>query len=432
MDGDKVIENGVVVVEDNRIESVGKSGEVRIPSDAEIIDLKGKTLMPGIVDVHAHIGNFRNGLSPQQQWEYFANLAYGVTTAHDPSSDTEMVFSHSEAVKAGNMIGPRIFSTGTILYGAEGEFKAVINDLEDAKSAIRRTKAFGAFSVKSYNQPRRNQRQQVIKAARDLQVMVMPEGGSTFTHNMSMIMDGHTGIEHNIPIFPVYKDVKTLWDESNTGYTPTLVVNYGSVSGEYYWYQNTNVWEKERLLNFTPRGMVDARSRHRKMIPQEEYEAGHIASAETAKNLLREGVNVNLGAHGQLQGLGAHWELWMMKQGGMTNMEALRVATMNGARYIGMDHALGSIEEGKLADIIVIDGNPLEDIRVTENVTHTMINGRLFDASTMNQIAPVKKERLPFWWEQEGYPTNFDWHAQSKAHGRMQCSCGHQIQYLKD
>lgn len=432
MDGDKVIENGVVVVEDNRIESVGKSGEVRISSGAKIIDLKGKTLMPGIVDVHAHIGNFRNGLSPQQQWEYFANLAYGVTTAHDPSSDTEMVFSHSEAVKAGNMIGPRIFSTGTILYGAEGEFKAEINDLEDAKSAIRRTKAFGAFSVKSYNQPRRNQRQQVLKAARDLEVMVMPEGGSTFTHNMSMIMDGHTGIEHNIPIYPVYKDVKKLWSESNTGYTPTLVVNYGSVSGEYYWYQNTKVWEKERLLNFTPRGIVDARSRHRKMAPQEEYEAGHIASAASAKSLLREGVNVNLGAHGQLQGLGAHWELWMMKQGGMTNMEALRVATMNGARYIGMDHALGSIEEGKLADLIVIDGNPLEDIRATENITHTMINGRLYDAATMNQIAPVEKERLPFWWEKQGYPTNFDWHAQSKVHGHMQCSCGHQIQYLKD
>src|SRR5699024_84590 len=175
MKDDKVIENGTVIVRGSRIESVGTSAEVEIPAGAKVIDVEGKTVMPGIVDVHAHIGNFREGLSPQQQWEYFANLAYGVTTAHDPSSNTEMVFSHSEAIKAGNMVGPRIFSTGTILYGAEGEMKAVVNNYEDAKSALERTKAFGAFSVKSYNQPRREQRQQIIKAARELEMMVMPE-----------------------------------------------------------------------------------------------------------------------------------------------------------------------------------------------------------------------------------------------------------------
>ncbi|WP_372639119.1 amidohydrolase family protein, partial [Fodinibius sp.] len=426
MNGNEVIQNGTVLVRGNRISEVGPAAGVEVPGHAEVIDAEGKTVMPGIVDVHAHIGNFREGLSPRQQWEYFANLAYGVTTAHDPSSNTEMVFSHAEAVRAGHMTGPRIFSTGRILYGAEGEYKAVVNSLEDARSAIERTKAFGAFSVKSYNQPRRDQRQQVIKAARELGVMVMPEGGSTFTHNMSMIMDGHTGIEHNIPIFPVYRDVQELWRASDTGYTPTLVVNYGSVSGEYYWYQNTRVWEKERLLNFTPRGIVDARSRHRKMIPQEEYENGHMLSAATAKNLLREGVNVNLGAHGQLQGLGAHWELWMMHQGGMTELEALEVATINGARYIGMDHELGSIEEGKLADLIVIDGNPLEDIRSTEQVAYTMVNGRLYDSATMNEIGNHPGKRLPFWWEREGYPAGFDWHAQTGGHSRVQCSCGYQ------
>ncbi len=322
------------------------------------------------------------------------------------------------------MIGPRIFSTGRILYGAEAEFKAVINSYEDALSAIRRTKAFGAFSVKSYNQPRRNQRQQVMKAAKELGVLVMPEGGSTFTHNMSMLLDGHTGIEHNVPIFPVYKDVMTLWGATETGYTPTLVVNFGSMSGEYYWYQHTNVWEKEHLLKYTPRSIIDSRSRHRTMIPQEEYENGHILSASMAKDLLREGVNVNLGAHGQLQGLGAHWELWMFEQGGMTEMEALQVATINGARYLGMDADLGSIEEGKLADLIVIDGNPLENIRDTEHVTHTMVNGRLYDTATMNEIGHREKERLPFWWEQEGYNGNFDFHAQTQSHGIIQCTCG--------
>ena len=411
MNGDEVIENGTILIRENRIEAVGAPTDVSIPDNAYVKDVEGKTIMPGLVDAHAHIGNFRHGLSPNQQWEYFANLAYGVTTAHDPSSNTEMIFSQSEMVRAGNMIGPRIFSTGRILYGAENVQKTVINNLDDARSAIRRTKAFGATAVKSYNQPRRDQRQQVLVAARELGVNVVPEGGSTFTHNMSMILDGHTGIEHNVPIYPLYEDVLTLWEHSETGYTPTLVVNYGSISGEYYWYQHTNVWEKDRLLTFTPRGIVDSRSRHRTMIPEEEYEIGHIASAAAAKELHDRGVTVNIGAHGQLQGLAAHWETWMFGQGGMNNHDALRTATINPAEYIGLGEHIGSLEEGKLADLIVIDGNPLENLYDTENVVYTMLNGRLFDASTMNEIGNHPRERLPFWWERMGYDEQFDWHA---------------------
>ena len=420
----EVIDNGTVIVRDNRIEAIGTSEEIAIPDNAFVMDLEGKTLMPGLVDAHAHIGNFRSGLSPNQQWEYFANLAYGVTTAHDPSSNTEMIFSQSEMVRAGNMIGPRIFSTGRILYGAENIQKTVVNSLDDARSAIRRTQAFGATSVKSYNQPRRDQRQQVLQAARELGVNVVPEGGSTFTHNMSMILDGHTGIEHNVPIYPLYNDVLTLWGASDVGYTPTLVVNYGSMSGEYYWYQHTNVWEKERLLSFTPQGVVDSRSRHRIMVPEEEYEIGHFQSAAAAKELHDRGITVNIGAHGQLQGLAAHWETWMFTQGGMSNHDALRVATINGANYIGMGQHIGSLEAGKLADMIVIDGNPLEDIYETEHVIYTMINGRLYDASTMNEVGNHQSERLPFWWEREGYSEQFDWHSIIQSAGATHYTCG--------
>ncbi|MCG2590187.1 amidohydrolase family protein [Rhodohalobacter sulfatireducens] len=423
MNEDEVIENGTIVLNQNRIQAVGSADEIEIPSEADIVDVEGKTIMPGLVDAHAHIGNFRQGLSPNQQWEYFANLAYGVTTAHDPSSDTEMIFSQSEMVKAGNMVGPRIFSTGRILYGAEAEFKAIVNNLEDARSAVRRTKAFGATSVKSYNQPRRDQRQQVLQAAREIGINVMPEGGSTFTHNMSMIIDGHTGIEHNVPIYPLYNDVLTLWSNTDVGYTPTLVVNYGSMSGEYYWYQHTNVWEKERLLNFTPRPIIDSRSRHRTKVPEAEYEMGHMLSAASADDLHDLGVTVNIGAHGQLQGLGAHWETWMFEQGGMSNHEALKVATINGANYIGVGDHLGTLEEGKLADLIVIDGNPLENLRDTENVVYTMVNGRLYDASTMNEVGNHPDERLPFWWEQLDYDEQFDWHAIIESDNIIQCSC---------
>ncbi len=420
MRGDEVIEEGTLVVEGNRIAAVGPSEEVRIPKGAHLIDCRGKTILPGLVDVHAHVGNFRYGLSPQKQWEYYANLAYGVTTAHDPSSNSEMIFSQSEMIRAGHMVGPRLFSTGVILYGADGDFKAVIHSLEDARSALRRTKAFGAFSVKSYNQPRRNQRQQIIQAARELGMLVVPEGGSTFYHNMTQIVDGHTGVEHNIPVVPLFRDVIELWKQTEAHNTPTLIVNYGSVSGEYYWYQHTNVWEKERLLAFTPRQIVDARSRHRTMIPEEEYENGHILTSRQLKKLQDAGVPVNLGAHGQLQGLGAHWELWMLQQGGMSNLQALRCATLNGARYLGMDHQIGSLEPGKLADLIVLDENPLEDIRNSEYVRYTMVNGRLYDAATMNEIGNYDRPRTRFYFELPGYNGSFEGYGQAHSH----CACG--------
>ncbi len=419
MDGDKVIENGTVLVEGNTIRKVGAS--VKIPSSATVIDCSGKTIMPGIIDVHAHSGNFRYGLSPQKQWEYYANLAYGVTTSHDPSTNTEMVFANAELIRAGKMVGPRLFSTGTILYGADGDFKAVINSLEDARSALRRTSAFGAFSVKSYNQPRREQRQQVMRAAQEQNILVVPEGGSFFYHNLSMVVDGHTGVEHNLPVAPLYKDVINLWAETDAHNTPTLIVNYGSVNGEYYWYQHTDVWSKDRLLTFTPRGVIDSRARHRTMIPEEEFENGHILTSQSLKKLADAGVRINLGAHGQLQGLGAHWELWMLAQGGMTNLEALRCATINGAIYLGMDHQLGSIEPGKLADLIIIDGNPLEDIRQSEHVTHTMLNGRLYDAATMHEIGNSPRERTLFYFEQPGSSNAFPYFEETQSFLRPQC-----------
>ncbi len=423
MENDKIIENGSIVINGNKIEAIGESDKVSIPSGTKIYSAEGKTIMPGMVDAHAHVGAFRYGLPTQQYWPFMANLAYGVTTSHDPSANTETVFTLSELQKSGELVGPRLFSTGFILYGADGDFKAVINNLEDARSSIRRTKAFGAKSVKSYNQPRRDQRQQVLQAAREMGINVVPEGGSTFYHNLTMVIDGHTGVEHNIPVAPVYKDVLELWSHSGSGYTPTLIVNYGGMNGEFYWYERDNVWENKKLLTFTPRSIVDSRSRHRMKTPQEEYKNGHILVSETAKSLSDAGVKVNMGAHGQLQGLGAHWETWMLQQGGMSNLESLKAATINSAEYIGAGEDIGSLKEGKLADLIIMDENPLENIENTNSIKMVMVNGRLYDTDTMNEIGNNPKERLPFFWEMDKYNQAFPWH--QETHGFMDggCSC---------
>lgn len=422
----KVIENGHIIVKENRIAYVGEGAynpaSSTVPNLTDIRNCEGKTIMPGMVDVHAHLWTFRQGIHPQNYWPYVANLAYGVTTTHDPSSNTEMVFTQSEMVKTGAMMGPRIFSTGTILYGAEGDFKAVINNYDDARSAVYRTKKFGAFSVKSYNQPRREQRQQIITAADSLGVMVYPEGGSFFYHNLSMILDGHSGVEHNIPIHVLHDDVVKLWAGSNTGYTPTLIVCYGAVSGENYWYQHTPVWENERLLKYTPRSVVDSRARHRTMIPEEEYENGHILVSKSCKKLLDAGVKVNLGSHGQLEGLGAHWELWMLAQGGMSPLEAIRCATMNGAHYIGMDTEIGSIEVGKLADLVIMDKNPLENIRNSESISYVVMNGVMYEAATMSVYG--KNNGPKFWFQNARYGQEYPWHENGNHLTRPKCECG--------
>jgi imidazolonepropionase-like amidohydrolase/Tol biopolymer transport system component len=421
MKGNEVIETGTVIVEGNLVKAVGKAGEVSIPAEAKQIDCSGKTILPGFIDAHAHGDHFRTGIIPRKHPAYYANLAYGVTTMHDPSANSELVFAQSEMVKAGLMTGPRVFSTGTILYGADGDFKAVINSIDDARSALRRTKAFGAFSVKSYNQPRREQRQMVIQAARELGMEVVPEGGSFFFHDLSMILDGHTTIEHNLPVAPLFNDVVQLWKNAGTAYTPTLIVSYAGVSGEYYWYQHSNVWEKERLMRFTPRATIDTRSRHRTMLPEEEYENGHILVSKSTKKLMDAGVKVNMGAHGQLQGLGVHWEIWMMQQGGMSNHQALQTATINPAISLGFDKWIGSLEAGKLADLIVMDKNPLENIRNTEKVRYTMINGRLYDADLMNETGNYNKSRGKFFWELGRNIDSFPWHDETTEES---CMCG--------
>jgi imidazolonepropionase-like amidohydrolase/Tol biopolymer transport system component len=397
MKGGEVLESGTVVVEGNRITAVGPVGQVAVPAGARVVDVKGKTVLPGFIDVHWHGPMGNDGIVPQQNWDTDATLAFGVTTVHDPSHDSEEIFAAAEMARAGILRAPRIYSTGTILYGAAGDFKAEIDSLDDALMHLRRMKALGAISVKSYNQPRREQRQQVLAAARETQMMVVPEGGSLFQHNMTEVVDGHTGIEHSIPVARIYKDVLELWPADGVGYTPTLIVGYGGIWGENYWYQHSNVWENERLTKFVPPAILDPRARRRILVPEDDF--NHINNAKIAKQLLDAGTSIQVGAHGQREGLGAHWEMWMFVQGGMTPLEALRCGTANGAAYLGMDKDLGSLEPGKLADIAVIDGNPLADIRQTEKVRYTMVNGRLYDAATMEEVGSTVK-RPKYWWQQ--------------------------------
>ncbi len=397
MKGNEIIANGTILVDQNKILAIGKDGDVHIPEDAIVYPAYGKTIIPGFIDVHAHLKTSPDGLIPQQDWSYYTNLAYGVTTVHDPSSNTEMTFSQAEMIKAGRLVGPRLFSTGSITGGIESDLKAGFQSIPEIKSHLKRMQAIGAFTLKSSNIIRRDQRQRLVQAAREQKMMIIPEGESNFFTSMNMIADGYSSIEHNIPILPVYKDVTQFWNASKTAYTPTLIVSNGSQFGENYWYDRTNVWENQKLLNFTPRHLIDSRSRRRTTSEYGDY--GHIDMSKVVNQIANGGSKINLGSNGRLQGLGSHWELWMLGQGGMKPHDILKVATINGAEYLGMEKELGSLEKGKLADLIVLNRDPLQDIRNTENIKYVMVNGRLYDAESMNELGENVKPISKFWWQ---------------------------------
>ena len=401
-----VIEDGTLVVDGDQIKAIGATGSVAIPANAKVIDATGKTIVPGYVDVHAHANHFTTGVVPQQNWTYYTNLAFGVTTMHDPSATTETVFSQAELVKTGKLVGPRVFSTGTILYGADGDFKAVINSLDDARAHLRRMKANGAFSVKSYNQPRREQHQQINQAAHELGMLVVEEGGSTFNHNIPMIIDGVTSIEHNIPVAPLYDDVVNLWKQTDVRNTPTLVVTFGGLSGEYWWYAHDQVWEDKKLNRFYPREALDARAIRRQAAPDWDYY--HIEVAKAAKKLRDAGVKIQTGGHGQMQGLSLNWEIWLLTQGGFSNFEALRAATIDGADLLGLSKQLGSLEAGKRADFVVLNSNPLETIRSTADTRYVSVNGRVFDVDAdMAEVGGLQRKAPEFYWQLHQPGQNF-------------------------
>ncbi len=394
-----VIENGMIVIEGDRITGVHDATVVKIafPDGTRFIDASGKTIMPGIVDAHAH-GPYGTGdLIPQQNWTLLQDLALGVTTVHNPSSQASQVFAAAERQRAGLLLGPRIFSTGEIVYGAKApSVYARIDTYEDALAHVRRIKAQGGISIKNYNQPRREQRQMVARAAAAENMLVVAEGGSLFGMDMNLIADGNSTIEHNVPGDVFYEDVLQFFGQSNSNYTPTLVVTYGGLAGDPYWRQAMDVFDHPLMIHTPPRQLLADNARRTKA---PDWAFVDDDAAREARKLAQRGVKVSIGAHGQQAGIGAHWEIWSFARGGMSPVEALKTATISSAQSLGMDKDIGSLEVGKLADLVVLANDPTGNIRNTDSIESVMLGGRMYDAKTLNEVATGTSTRRAYWWE---------------------------------
>jgi CubicO group peptidase (beta-lactamase class C family)/Tol biopolymer transport system component len=391
MRGDEVIENADVVVTDNHIAAVGARGATVEPAGARVIDMTGKTIMPGIIDVHAHLNLRRELLEPESPSMY-ANLAYGVTAIRDPQTSAE-IFAYADLIDAAGLPGPRIFSTGPGLF-AETNFQSP----DDARrTLVRYRDQYQTHLIKSYMVGNRQQRQWVAQASRELGLITTTEGGADTKLDLTHALDGFFGNEHAFPNAPLYDDVVQLTARSGIHYTPTLLVSFGAALPIFRLLAQERPFDDVRLNRFFPRSELFQRTATRLLaFPNEDYNDKETSAGANA--ILQAGGHVALGGHGEMQGLQVHWEMRLLADGGMPTHDVLRVATLNSAAAIGLDRDLGSIEVGKMADLIVLDRDPLADIRNTTAIRYVMQNGVLYDGGTLDRAAPTSAALPTPWW----------------------------------
>jgi Tol biopolymer transport system component len=404
MKGNEIIENADIVVTDNRITAIGPRGKVAIPAGAKEVDVKGKVIMPGMVDTHYHPQWLTPQIHNTQTWQYLATLAYGTTTTRDPQTATTDFLTYGDRVSTGDMIGPRIYTTGPGVFSGEP-----VRDLEHAKQILSRyAKYYDTKTLKMYMSGNRQQRQWIIMAAKELGIMPTTEGGLDQKLNMTHGVDGYPGIEHTLPITPKYEDVFQWYKATQTYNSPTLIVEYGGPFGEGWFYQSEDLLSDKKLRYFTHPVDIDAKIRRRGngnapgpagFAVKEEYAMWQ--HAEDIAKTVAAGGKIGVGSHGQLQGLGMHWELWLIQSGGLSTHDALKAATIVGAEAIGMATDLGSLEPGKMADLLVLDKDPLVNIRNSNTISHVMMNGRLYDANTLDEQWPRQQKLAKQPWAYE-------------------------------
>ena len=401
MQGDEVIPSGTIVVSGNRISAIGPTALTPVPEDALQVDGSGFTVIPGLVDTHAHMHMTDYGTYPQQIWQFTAGLAFGVTTAFDPATRSVEIFELRDLIDIGWMVGPRKFSSGTILGGwhpINNPWYRDVSSPDEARDLIRGHVVQGVDMLKEYMHPRRDQRQWIIQAAREAGVPVTGEQGGDLIRILTMLIDGYTAVEHSLPIAPVYDDVIQLFVESGTFHTPTFSIPNGGHGLLNYFSSQIQHRNDDKLRFFLPDDRYADYLSWRE-VPDEEW--FFKAQAKTANAISDAGGSVSFGSHNQYHGTAVHWELWARAEAGADLHDLLRDATLRGAQKIGIDSDAGSLVVGKLADFLVLTGNPLEDIHNTAEIRHVIKGGVVWHADSMTQMWPEYRPLPKPWWHSD-------------------------------
>lgn len=391
MRGDEVLAGADILVRGDRIAAVGAHGKIEPPADAKRIDLKGATVVPGFIDAHAHTLPIRKGLLGLPSYPLTAYLAYGVTTIRDPQPGQLDLFVYQDLIDAGRTLGPRVFSTGPGIF-----WTTDIKSLQDARDVIARYAHFyGVGTVKSYGVGDRRQRQWLAQAAREAGVAPTTEGSSDLSLDLTHAIDGFD-LEHTLPITPLFDDVVTLMAKSRTAYNPTLLQTYGGALGDNYYWLRQDLQSDPKIARFLPPDYVESRVRQQTWVRDKENIVPSQA-ADLAK-IIRAGGRVSTNSHGDFLGHGFHENMWAMASGGVTPLEVLRAATLSAADAIGLRRDLGSVEVGKLADLVVLDRDPLQDIKNASAIRFVIKGGVVHEGESLAEIWPRPRPGPVYWW----------------------------------
>jgi Tol biopolymer transport system component/cytosine/adenosine deaminase-related metal-dependent hydrolase len=380
--GDRVIADADVVVSGDRIVAVGARGTVPVPSGATIRDVSGKTILPGFVDEHDHIGEARRDVPDLRNWGLEARLAYGITTSFDPSTLSLDQLALQDMIDAGLTLGPRLRSTGPALFSMQR-----FTSLEQVRAVLRRYRdAYGLSNIKEYRTGDRRVRQWVAIAAKELGLHPTTEGALSMKLDLTQILDGFAASEHALPATPLGDDVLALLAAQRTGYSTTLMITNSGYPAADWFAATRDPAADAKLRRFWPQAAVAQKLGARTWHPFAEQRFPVVA-ADAARVAAAGGV-VGMGAHGEMPGIGFHYEMLAHAAGGMAPMAVLHAATAGSAEVIGRLTDLGTVEPGKLADLVVLNADPLADVANTRSIDAVMRGGTLYDAATLATLWP--------------------------------------------
>lgn len=395
--GDTVIDDADILIAGDRIAAIGPRGTITVPDGTPTRELGGKTVMPGFIDDHDHIGTIRRGVASYEDWSLRARLAFGVTTSFDPSTLTIDQIAYSDLIDAGLMIAPRLRSTGPAIFSRER-----FQSLDEVRAVLRRYReAWGLHNIKQYRAESRTVRQWIAMASLELGLLPTTEGSHNPKLILTQLLDGYAGNEHALPIPPFQEDVIGLITRMRTSYVATLLVNTSGPAAKHYYVAKHDPALDPKVQHFWSPFIIASKLGQREWASLVDSRSPALA-ADTAK-LAAAGALVGMGSHGDDPGIGFHYEMEAHVDGGMPVPAVLHAATAGAAEAIGRLDDMGTLEPGKYADLIVFDRDPLIDIRNTLSIKLVMRGGQLFDADTLDELWPNAR-KLPAPWFARNVP----------------------------